>query len=37
MSIDDFLIQTLLLIIGVMFLEKIGEGKNKRKEKNSME
>jgi len=37
MSIDDFLIQTLLLIIGVMLLEKIGEGKNKRKEKNVME
>jgi hypothetical protein len=34
MSIDDFLIQILLLIIGVIVFEKIGVEKNNKKEKS---
>jgi hypothetical protein len=34
MSIDDFLIQILLLIIGVIVFEKIGVEKNSKKEKS---
>jgi hypothetical protein len=31
-AIDDFFIQNILLIIGIMFLDKIGAGKEKKNE-----